>query len=439
MISDQIKRLRQSTLARNAAWIFAGQGFSFVIQALYFVFLARLLDATQYGVLAGAVALVTVVSQYSTMGSGLTLLRYVSQDQERFPEYWGNVLMSTALYGSLIVLLLHLTGHWLVGAESASLLTLIAFSDCVCGQLSTCAAQVFQSFERMRLTATLNLLTSLFRLLLACSMLLMMHHAIARQWAVAMLVISICAACAAFSIVTHRFGWPRFEPRLLLTRSAEGFVFAVSGSTTSAYNDFDKVMLGHYGMTVANGIYSMAYRVINIATMPIQSIEAAAFPRFFREGAKGLAAVQPLAVKILKRTVALGLAAAVGIFLFAPIIPFFIGKGFTPSVSALRWLCLIPLFRSFHLCAGDAIAGIGQQKLRLVCQLIAAGSNFALNLYLIPHYSWLGAAIASLLTDAGLAVLTWSMLLWLRRRERSHDSLEAARLIAATSSQELAR
>jgi len=419
MISDQIKRLRQSTLAGNAAWIFAGQGFSFVIQALYFVFLARLLNATQYGVLAGAVALVTVVSQYSTMGSGLTLLRYVSQDPKRFPEYWGNVLMSTILYGSLIVLILHFSGRWLVGAESASLLTLIAFSDCICGQLSTCAAQVFQSFERMRLTATLNLLTSLFRLVLACSMLLVMHHAVAQQWAVAMLVVSICAACAAFTIVTRRFGWPRFEPKLLLTRGAEGFVFAVSGSTTSAYNDFDKVMLGHYGMTVANGIYSMAYRIINIATMPIQSIEAAAFPRFFREGAKGITAVQPLAIKILKRTAVLGLAAAVGMFLFAPIIPFFIGKGFTPSVSALRWLCLIPFFRSFHLCAGDAIAGAGQQKLRLVCQLIAAGSNFALNLYLIPHYSWLGAAIASLLTDASLAVLTWTVLLWLRSRERA--------------------
>ncbi|WP_035352110.1 flippase [Edaphobacter aggregans] len=418
MIAAQIKRIRQNTLARNAAWIFAGQGLSFVIQALYFVFLARLLNPTQYGVLAGAVALVTVVSQYSTMGSGLVLLRYVSQDQRRFPEYWGNVLMSTIIYGSLIVLILHLTGHWLVGAESASLLTLIAFSDCICGQFSTCAAQVFQAFERMRLTATLNLLTNLFRLTLACMMLLIMHHAVARQWAVAMLIISLCATCAAFIIVTRHFGWPHFTPRLLFTRSAEGFVFAVSGSTTSAYNDFDKVMLGHYGMTVANGIYSMAYRVINIATMPIQSIEAAAFPRFFREGAKGITAVQPLATKILKRTVVLGLAAAAGIFLLAPIVPFFIGKGFTPSISALRWLCLIPFFRSFHLCAGDAIAGVGQQKLRLLCQIIAAGSNFGLNLYLIPHYSWRGAAIASLLTDAGLAVLTWSVLFWLRRRER---------------------
>jgi O-antigen/teichoic acid export membrane protein len=418
MIQDQIKRVRQSTLARNAVWLFTGQGLSFIIQALYFVFLARLLNPTQYGVLAGAVALIAVVSQYSTMGAGLLLLRYVSQDPRRFPEYWGNVLMSIAMYGSLIVLALHFTGHWLVGPDSASLLTLIAVSDCLCGQLTTCAAQVFQAFEHMRPTATLNMLVSLFRLILVCSMLLMMHHAGARQWAVAMLVVSTCAACAAFALVTHRFGWPRFHPELLWKRCAEGFIFAISGSTTSAYNDFDKVMLGHYGMTVANGIYSMAYRVINIATIPIQSIEAAAFPRFFREGAKGAAAVESLAVKILKRTVVLGLAAAVGIFLFSPLTPLLIGKGFKPSVSALRWLCLIPLFRSFHLSAGDAIAGVGQQKFRLVGQAIAAAFNIALNAYLIPRYSWWGAAIASLLTDGSLAIINWTVLFWLRRREQ---------------------
>jgi O-antigen/teichoic acid export membrane protein len=418
MIRDQIKRVRQSTLARNAVWLFTGQGLSFVIQALYFVFLARLLNPTQYGVLAGAVALITVVSQYSTMGAGLLLLRYVSQDPRRFPEYWGNVLMSIAVYGSLIVLALHFAGHWLIGPESASLLALIAISDCLCGQLTTCAAQVFQAFEHMRPTATLNMLVSLFRLILVCAMLFMMHHAVARQWAVAMLVVSTCAACAAFALVTRRFGWPRFHPELLWKRCAEGFVFAISGSTTSAYNDFDKVMLGHYGMTVANGIYSMAYRVINIATIPIQSIEAAAFPRFFREGAKGAAAVESLAVKILKRTVVLGLAAAVGIFLLSPLTPLLIGKGFKPSVSALRWLCLIPLFRSFHLSAGDAIAGVGQQKFRLAGQATAAAFNIALNAYLIPRYSWWGAAVASLLTDGSLAIINWTVLFWLRRREQ---------------------
>jgi O-antigen/teichoic acid export membrane protein len=200
-------------------------------------------------------------------------------------------------------------------------------------------------------------------------------------------------------------------------RLGEGFIFAVSGSTTSSYNDIDKVMLGHYGLTVANGIYSMAYRVINICTMPIMSIYSAAFPRFFRKGVNGVRITEPFARRLLKRTLVLGILGAFGMFIMAPLIPFVVGRGFAQSVAALRWLCLIPALRSLHVSAGDAMSGAGYQKYRLASQIIAAGSNFCMNLYLIPHYSWVGAAWASLLTDGGLAAMSWAVLLWLKGNE----------------------
>ena len=134
----------------------------------------------------------------------------------------------------------------------------------------------------------------------------------------------------------------------------------------------------------------------------------------------------PLARKVLRRTVLLGLVSAAGMFLLSPLIPIVVGKAFGPSAEALRWLCLIPVFRSLHLCAGDAMAGAGHQRFRLLSQMLAAGGNFAMNLYLIPHYSWRGAAWASLLTDGSLAAMSWTVLFWLRRHE-----VEPARVIEA--------
>ena len=416
MIGPFVTRARKSLLVRNASWLFAGQGLSFVAQAFYFVVLARLLGTRQYGLLAGAVALVAVVSQYSTLGSGLLFLRYVSPDHSRFRIYWGNVLMSVLLLGALIVLALRFSGRWLVGSESVPLLFPLAIGDCLFGQLSSCAGQVFQTFEKMKFSAALTLLSNIARCLVAVGMLAVLGRATAWQWAVASLATSAIAACIAFVIVTRFFGLPKFSPSLLFKRAGEGFVFAISGSTTAVYNDIDKVVLSHYGMDRANGIYSMAYRVVNIGCMPIMSVVAAAFPRFFREGVKGIAATVPMARALLRRTAILGVVISLGMFVFAPIIPHLVGNSYAESVSALRWLCLIPFFRCFHLSAGDAIAGAGHQKFRLVSQSIAAIGNLLLNLYLIPRYSWHGAAWASLATDGALGVMNWAALGLLSRR-----------------------
>ena len=418
MITQQVRQLRRSLLARNAAWMFAGQGSSVVIQGLYFLLLARLLGTLQYGFLAGAVAFVAVVSQYSTMGSGLLLVRYVSPEPSLFARYWGNVLVSLAVFGTALVAILAVAGHWVIGTTSGSIVLLIAVSDCFFGQLTTAASQVFQSFEKMRVTAILNLVTNLVRLVLASGMLLFYHHASAWQWALASLLLTGSAALAAFVMVTVEFGRPAFDLQLFAHRLGEGLLFAISGSTTTIYNDIDKVMLGHYGLPLANGIYTMAYRIVNIAAMPIMSIQSAAFPRFFREGIGGASATRPLAARILKRTLPLAILCTAGMYLLAPLLPRMVGRGFSQSVSAVQWLCLIPVFRCLHIGAGDAIAGAGHQKLRLASQCIAAVGNFGMNLFLIPKLGWLGAAFASLVTDGGLVVTSWLVLSWLCRRER---------------------
>jgi O-antigen/teichoic acid export membrane protein len=268
----------------------------------------------------------------------------------------------------------------------------------------------------MKFSAGLTLLSSVSRCLLAIAMLTVMGRATAWQWAIGSLSVSCLAACIAIGIVTRRFGLPLFSPSLWIKRAVEGFVFAISGSTTVVYNDVDKVVLAHYGMDRANGIYSMAYRVVNIGAMPIQSIVGAALPRFFREGAKGIAATVPMARALLRRTAGLGILVSVGMFVCAPIIPLLAGKSFAESVTALRWLCLIPFFRCFHLSAGDAIAGAGHQKFRLVSQSIAAAGNLLMNLYLVPRYSWHGAAWASLATDGALGAMNWLALFLLAKR-----------------------
>jgi O-antigen/teichoic acid export membrane protein len=425
---------REGSLGRNAGWMLAGQGLMFFTQGLYFVLLVRLLGSQQYGIFVGAFALVSIASQYSSLGSGLVLLRRVSPNHKKFQEYWGNAILTTLAVGFVVILLLRVIANWTIGGAGASIILLIALGECTCARLAECAGQAFQAFEKLGMTAILATLTTLARLIAVVSMTLILHHATVRQWAVVSVLVSTISAAFAVVAVTKALGRPKFHLKLLFTSAAEGLGFSFASSTTSIYNDLDKAMLSHYGMAVANGIYGMAYKVIDISCVPIRALHSAALPRFFKKGIAGVSGNIGLSVKLLAKTLPFALLSAVLMAVFAWIIPLVVGKSFAESVSALRWLCLLPVFRSLHLTAGDSLTGGGYQRYRTACQVGAAGLNFGLNVFLIPAYSWRGAAWSSLMTDGFLAVANWIVLSAIFKSEKNeHLSLSGTLEVRTTA------
>jgi O-antigen/teichoic acid export membrane protein len=409
-ISLELRRIRGSSIARNAGWMMLGQGSGFLLQSIYFILIARLLGPFEYGLFAGAFALTSILGQYSAMGSGTLFLRYVTVDRRQFSVYWGNILATTTVASVLIVAALALVSGKVLGPGSQAITLLAAVANCFCFQLTASAAKVFQTYEQLRITAALTLTNNFARTLAAGVLLIVLHRTTAYKWAAATVALSLVTAAASVVVVTARFGRPSLSLAQMRRNLIEGFGYSFASSTSTAYNDIDKTMLSHYGLNAANGIYSMAYRIVDVATIPILAIREAAMPRFFRTGVNGIRGAAPLAVVLLKRAIPLGMLAAAALFVIAPLIPHLAGGGFLETVSALHWLCLIPLFRSFHQMTGSAITGSGMQRYRTVSQVFAVALNVGLNVWLIPRHGWLGAAWSSLATDGMLAVVNCSAL-----------------------------
>ncbi len=209
MLRAEWGRARHSSLGRNAVWMFLGQGLSLIFQGAYIILLGRLLGITEYGTYVGAVAMVSIVSQYSALGSHSVFLRYVSPDPGRFAHYWGNILVTTITLGSLFVALLTWIGPHL-GTPIPGRCFFASRLETACALNSLSAAgRVFQAFEKMGITAGLNVLVNLLRTLLAAGFMLWhFHHGTAWQWAIAALIASSVAAVAAVALVTRLYGKP---------------------------------------------------------------------------------------------------------------------------------------------------------------------------------------------------------------------------------------
>jgi O-antigen/teichoic acid export membrane protein len=165
------------------------------------------------------------------------------------------------------------------------------------------------------------------------------------------------------------------------------------------------------------GIYAAAYRLIDVAFIPVRSLMAAAYPGFFRSGKVGIAGSMAYGRRLMKKPVAYSIGIAAAMLLLAPLVPHILGNQYARTSEALRWLALLPLLKSIHYFGADSLTCAGYQWLRTLVQMAIAAFNVLINLWIIPAYSWRGAAWSSLASDGMLAVTLWSCALFIARSE----------------------
>ena len=367
----------------------------------------------------GVVALIGIATSFAGFGFGGILIKHTARDHRRFSECWGNALFMTATGGLLLLLLISLGARFVLGSRIPfQLVLLVALADLFFSPVVTLAGQAFMAFEKLHGTASVLVVLSGFRTLVAIVLAVSIHQPSAVSWALFYLLSSVVAAIYAVATVSLQLGYPKLGLRNIKPDLAEGFFFAIGASSQTVYNDIDKTMLVRLSDLSATGIYGTAYRVVDVTFQPVTALLTSSFAKFFKAGETGVAGSLSIARRFMPYVAAYGAAIALVMFIFAPVLPLLLGHSFVDSVEALRWLSAIALIRPVHYMAANSLTGAGYQGLRATSQIVIAGVNVALNFWLIPAFSWRGAAWASIISDGALAVALWSIALLLVRNKK---------------------
>jgi O-antigen/teichoic acid export membrane protein len=414
-----VESMHKSPLARSAAWMFAGQSLRIIMQALYFVEIARALGVSRYGAFVGVVAMVGIASPFGDFGSGALLIKSVSRDRNCFEIYWGRALVTIIISSSMLLTIVLLVAHIALPSDiSLVLVLLVAASDLFgLSVINTCGL-AFMAFDRMRWVAAINALTSGARFAGATALIIIHPHPSAIQWGYTYFCTTTLVALTAAILVSSRLGLPRLNWRRSAAEAREGFYFAASLCAQTVYNDIDKTMLARLGTLEATGIYGAAYRLIDVSFVPVSSLLAASYSTLFRKGAEGIASCLVYAKPLLVRAVAYGLFVCFVLLASADLVPYILGPGYTQTAEALRWLSVLPMLKAVHYFLSNSLAGAGYQGFRTCVQLAVALFNIVLNLWLIPAYSWRGAAWSSVASDGLLVCGVGTVALVLSRRSR---------------------
>ena len=416
-IKSKIGRIFSSSLAVDTLWMLASKLFNVVMQALYFIIVARMLGAADYGSFIGVTALASLIFPFLSLGSEHILVKYVTTDKAVFSTYWGNSLVLLATNGTALTILLLILSPFIFHQNIAlGTIFLILLADLLCLAILDVGGKALMSVRMVKKTAQLGILSTCSKLMAALSLAVFFDNPDANTWAYLYIASSLLISVLVIAVVTKLIGHPRPKLALLKSRLGEGIYFSISGSAQNINTNLDKTMLTSLASATATGIYGSAYRFIDVGNVVLLALFGATYTRFFEHGASGIKGGLAFAKKLLPLLTVYAIVSVIGYLVFAPVIPILLGSEYAEAIGALRWLAPLPAIAAFQFLAADTLTGSGHQKARSVVQVGSAILNVFLNLWLIPIYSWKGAAWATIISDSLRLVCLWIIILILYRR-----------------------
>ena len=405
LASQLVSRISRSKLTQNTLWMLVGQAARTVIQAIYFVLVAHALRPAGYGAFVGALSMVMIAAPFASLGAGAVLVKNVARDATTLEVYWSNALVVVAISGAALLAVVLGAAHVVLpSAIPLGLVLALGLAELLLARTVELCAQVFQAFQQLKWTAVIHLSLSGWRLLSIAGLYAVLREPTPLQWSLGYLAATVAAAATAMLLVRVQHGRPRFVVDRARMELREGAYFSISLSAQSIYNDIDKTMLSRLSTLAIAGVYGAAYRIIDVSFSPVSALLSASYARFFQHGTEGLSGTVRLARKLLPLAIAYGVVAGLALAMLAPLAPLVLGERYALIEPMLVWLAPMPLLRACHYFLADALTGAGYQRIRSAVQIVVAVANVLLNLWLIPTYSWRGAAWASLGCDSLLAL-----------------------------------
>lgn len=181
----------------------------------------------------------------------------------------------------------------------------------------------------------------------------------------------------------------------------------------------DTLLLSILENEAAVGYYSLAYRIFEVClVVPVFFINAA-YPYMVKHYKKSHEALSRTSKKLFLALISMGILALAFVWLFAPLMVRILGgTGFEDSILPLRILSLaLPVFYLTNLLLWYLIT-VGKRRPIPFIYWTAVLLNIGANLFVIPRWSFLGAAVVNGITELFVLLALCFFLCYYRKNEK---------------------
>lgn len=387
---------RPGRLTRGTLQLLIGFSFRSLAQIGIFFIVVRTLGVEGYGAYTAILAIATLFGQLHDLGTLSLLVRDAARDPSSLPRAWGRALQTIFLFAPINFAFYIMVQELLDWDTPFEAFLWIGVAEIVLCPFANIGFFIYQALEKFGQASYFFFIPNLLRLLAALSLLFARQHPdplvlwcqlYAGSTALAALYVTL------HTCLSHRkFEFPPL--RDTLRSLPESLPFTIHRTAQKAYADLDKAMIAHFDSLTAAGGYSVAYRISDLALLPVMALLNTTIPDFFRHGQHGAQVTYRRIVTLLPFPLLYTSLAGFGLVTLAPFLPDILGEGYHKAVQPLQALAWLPTVRTIALFAQQGLMASGSQGLEAKIFTGVVISNIALNYILIQNYGWLGAVLS---------------------------------------------
>lgn len=395
-------------LAADTLWSGIHDFLALVTTLTSFELVHRFLPRPEYGAYVGLYGLLGAVGALSYSGVGLAALQRLVGERDDPDRTLRSFLSLAVLAGGGMAIIAGTLGLAFIRLSTMSVILivtaeLLGTATIFVSSMLVQAASGFAAATRVRLGVVLLRLVTVVTLRAT------------NRLTVANLGGTLVVCFALYAIYVLCYHLPRhgyrvsFGPPGRMALKSSG-LFSVPMAAGKIQTDADKFFLNVYNFRDDAALYGAAYRVIQLGTMPLMALDAAAFQRFLPRGEQGRQVHWRRARKLATLMGVSSTLVALVLLALLPHLHFLVAADYQTSFSIVPWLLpLVPLISTSNSPL-NGLLGLGLSDKRMYVTLSSAAVSLTAYLTLIPAYSWKGAVVASYISEAYLAIAGWGAL-----------------------------
>ncbi len=387
---------------RNFFWLTAANLTSSLLNAVLFIYLARVLGSESFGYLSYAGTLVFYLFNFIDLGLSTYGMREIAKDRSKVSEFVSNI---TSFKFIMAVILF--AGFAMVNAASHQLALVkmlmfeIAFM-CFVSALST--EWAFQGLEKMHMVFVSFAVTPLLQLLL--NFLFVRNPGDILKVPMINFLASMPVICIFLSRLKFKLRLFRLDLKIIKRYLSSAIVIWSISVFAQVYNGLDIVMLGLFRSPQEVSYFTVARRIIGGISLLMVFLTGALLPHLSFAYKDDISIFHSSTRKYLKISGIIFACIVIPVMLLgSQIISWTVGSDYLPAALPLKIMMVAIILVTLNLPYSTGLIAACMEKEVLKQACASAILSIFLNFILIPKYGMIGAAVSFVCAE--LLALGW--------------------------------